>query len=268
MRNVKQILVALGLVVFLAGCGDGGNENTGGAGGEGGAGGQGGTGGAGGQGGEGGAGGAGGVDLQALYTAAVADAEVAEASEISDTLTAIRPDNGELVLDANGRVKMVTWTSFAGYDSLVGMETSLAVEVWVTAAPKLSAFCKASGLSGAELDLRLEQLLGLPPGNGKTRVVELWVPMSDMFRPSPDLEVDDSVAELDFPSGTPQEHIDWINNLKATSYVAPGYPWTRLGYTYDWAPGASEVGLSEFVIRKGTTVAVESVTAQADYCAP
>ena len=35
MRNVKQILVALGLVVFLAGCGDGGNENTGGAGGEG-----------------------------------------------------------------------------------------------------------------------------------------------------------------------------------------------------------------------------------------
>ncbi|MDI1432479.1 membrane lipoprotein lipid attachment site-containing protein [Polyangium sorediatum] len=266
---MKQILVALGLVAFLAGCSDGGNENTGGAGGDGGSGAAGGQGGAGGEGGQGGAGGAGGDDLQALYEAAVTDASTPEADEISDKLTEIRPDNAELVLDANGRVKMVTWTSYAGYDALVGMETTVPVEVWVTAAPKLAEFCKATGLKGAALDLRLEQLLGLPPGNGKTRVVELWVPMNSMFRPSPDMEIDDNVAQLDFPAGTPQTHIDWITNLRMTSYGDPGYPWTQLGYTYDWLPGgASEVGLSEFVISKGTMLAVADVKSQEEYCTP
>jgi len=92
--------------------------------------------------------------------------------------------------------------------------------------------------------------------------------MTGMFRPSPDLEIDDTVASLDFPVGTPQEHIDWFDNLKATSYGDDGYPWTRLGYTYDWYPDMTDIGLSEFVIRKGTTVMVESVSAQDAYCTP
>ncbi|HTN92939.1 MAG TPA: hypothetical protein VL242_55105 [Sorangium sp.] len=203
-----------------------------------------------------------------LYQAAVADAEIAEESERVDTLTAIDDENNGLVRDAEDRVLMVTWTSYAGYDELVGEETDLAVEVWVTAAPELQAFCRARGLEGSALSLRLEQLLGLPPGNGKDRVVQLWVPAASLFRPSPDLEIDDSVAELDFPTGTPQEHVDWFNDLKATSYGEDGYPWTRLGYTYDWSPDGEEVGLSEFVIRQGTTVVVDSVTPQDEYCLP
>ena len=58
-----------------------------------------------------------------------------------------------------------------------------------------------------------------------------------------------------------------IEDLRAASYGEDGYPWTQLGYTYDWAPGAeSEVGESEFVVRAGSEVIVESVTSQADYC--
>ncbi|KYF55277.1 hypothetical protein BE08_43410, partial [Sorangium cellulosum] len=195
-------------------------------------------------------------------------AEVAEESERVDTLIAIDDQNGELLRDDEDRVLMVTWTSYAGYDDLVGQETTLAVEVWGTAAPQLQAFCRASGLEGTALSLRLEQRLGLPPDNGKDRIVQLWVPAESMFRPSPDLEIDDSVAELDFPADTPQEHVDWVDALKATSYGENGYPWTRLGYTYDWNPEGTEVGESEFVIRKGTTVVVESVTSQEEYCRP
>jgi hypothetical protein len=88
-----------------------------------------------------------------------------------------------------------------------------------------------------------------------------------MFRPSPDAEIDDSVAELEFPAGTSQDHMTWITDRMATSYGEGGYPWTRLGYTYDWNPDTPEVGLSEFVITKGSTVMVESVTAQHVYCA-
>jgi len=205
--------------------------------------------------------------LEERYQAAVDDAEVAEASEISDMLTAITPDNPELTRDASGRVLMLTWTSYNGYDAIVGQETMLGVEVWVTPGGVVKSFCQESGLQGAELDLRLEQHLGLPPETGKDRMVALWVPDDAMFRPSPDAEITDSAASLDFPAGTDQAHMDWINTLKGESYGPDGYPWTRLGYTYDWSPdAASEVGASEFVIKKGSMVVVESVTAQDMYC--
>ena len=96
--------------------------------------------------------------------------------------------------------------------------------------------------------------------------MQLRVHPEDLFRPSPDPEVTDSVASLDFPAEVSQTHKDWIDGLMASSYGEDGYPWTRLGYTYDWAPGASEIGASEFVIRSGSTVGVDSVQSLAEYC--
>lgn len=204
-----------------------------------------------------------------LFQAAVEDASVPEADEISTDLTAIRDDNAALVRDLDGRVLMATWTSWSGYDGMEMQGMDLAVEVWVTAAPELQTACRGFGLTEDALDLRLEQLLGLPPGNGKDRIVQLWVPTDGLFRPSPDAEIDDAAASLDFPPGTSEEHRTWIEDLRAASYGEDGYPWTQLGYTYDWSPDAdSEVGLSEFVVRAGTPVIIESVTAQGDYCRP
>jgi len=273
-------------VLVSVGCGGAGGMGAtmGGAGGPGvgGSGGQGegtsshGPGGAGGQGGAAqGTGGAGGGDhpltdaeLTALYQAAVADAKDAEPNDVVNTLVAITPANTTLPRDAQGRVLMVTWTSYKGYDTLVGKDTTLGVEVWTTPGHAFKDFCTKSGLTGAALSLRLEQLLGLPPHNGKDRVVELWVPDAAMFRPSADPEITDSVAQIDFSPGTPQAHIDWYNALKATSYGAKGYPWTRLGYTFDWYPDMSDVGLSEFVVSKGSMVAVNAVATQDEYCKP
>lgn len=206
-------------------------------------------------------------DLAALYRDAVADAAIAEANEIVDDLVAIRPDNPSLLRDEAGRVLLVTWTNYSGYDDLVGQPTKLGVEVWTTVAPQLQEFCRAAEPRDAALELRMEQLLGLPAGTGKDRLVELWVPAEAVFRPSPDPEIDDSVAALDYPPGTAQSHIDWIEALKAASYGEDGYPWTRLGYTYDWSGEGSEVGLSEFVIAAGSEVIVNGVFSVAEYCA-
>ena len=126
--------------------------------------------------------------------------------------------------------------------------------------------CSSLDLDADALTLRLEQHLGLPSGTGKDRFVQLRVHPEDLFRPSPDPEVTDSVASLDFPAEVSQTHKDWIDGLMASSYGEDGYPWTRLGYTYDWAPGASEIGASEFVIRSGSTVGVDSVQSLAEYC--
>jgi hypothetical protein len=212
--------------------------------------------------------------LEAAYRAAVADAEIATTDEISRDLVAITPDNDDLEWQGSGdnrRVLVVTWTSWDGYDDLVGTETELGVDVWVTVVPEVRDFCDAAALRQDDLTLRLEQLLGLPPSNGKDRFVELWVSPMDLFRPSADPAISDHEAELDFPISNAfvtvsEAHQEWIEDLEAQSYGPDGYPWTRLGYTYDWGNPHSEVGLSEFVIREGATVGVNSVETTSAYC--
>ena len=202
-----------------------------------------------------------------LYRDAVEDASVPEPDEVVTDLIAIRPGNTELEFDAEGRVLMVTWTSYKGYDGMEGQAMPLGAEVWTTTAPELPEFCQGTGLQAAELSLRLEQRMGLPMANGKDRIVALWVPPAGLFRPSLDPEIDDSTASLVAPPGTDPAHIQWIEDLRAASYGDEGYPWTQLGYTYDWSPDAdSEVGFSEFVARAGTEVVVERVVGQDEYC--
>ncbi len=202
-----------------------------------------------------------------LYSLAVEDASMPEPDEVVTDLIAITPDNTDLDFDPEGRVRMVTWTSYNGYDEMEGQPMALGVEVWTTAAPELQSFCRGLGLQEAALTLRLEQRMGLPPGNGKDRIVTLWIPPDGLFRPSPDPEIDDATASLESPPGTDPAHVQWISDLRAASYGVDGYPWTQLGYTYDWSPDAeSVVGLSEFVARAGTEVIIDSVVSQDEYC--
>ena len=53
--------------------------------------------------------------------------------------------------------------------------------------------------------------------------------------------------------------------MKELYFQKPPYPWTRLGYTYDWGPAKSPVGLSEFVVFKGSTVGVRKVYTNEEY---
>jgi len=213
-------------------------------------------------------------DLQQAYLNAVKDAEIAEPNEISRDLVAIVESNTHLVWTGepgNRRVLVVTWTSWNGYDDEVGQSVVTTRETWVTAVPELKDFCQKNKRARKNLPLRLEQLLGLPPNNGKTRFVEIWVDPSDLFRPSPDPEITDHEAELDFPQSRKfltlsEEYIKWFNDWKRQAYGTNPYPWTRLGYTYDWGNPKSEVGLSEFVIQKGAAVEIHSVSKTEEYC--
>jgi len=44
------------------------------------------------------------------------------------------------------------------------------------------------------------------------------------------------------------------------------YPWTQLGYTYDWGNPETEVGLSEFVIKTNSKVKVNRIESTLKYC--
>lgn len=213
------------------------------------------------------------ADLQQAYLNAVKDAAIAEMGEISKNLTPVVEANSTLVWKGepgSKQVLVLTWTSWDGYDNQVGQSIVTTRETWVTAAPELKNFCATYSAAQPDMTLRLEQLLGLPPANGKTRFVEMWVAPQDLFRPSPDPEVTDQEAGLNFPQSKflslSEEYMTWFNNLSSQSYGENGYPWTRLGYTYDWGNPSSEVGLSEFVINTGASIEIAGVTNTEAYC--
>ncbi len=207
--------------------------------------------------------------LDQLYANAIEDAMVAKGSEVYSNLTPILQNNSNLIWQGEGEnatVLMVTWTKHP--DSYpVGQNISISWnDTSVTAAPEIQQFFKVHVSQDADYPLRAAQLLGLPANNTKTYFVEFWVKPELLFRPTPDNEINDTAASLTFPSTATDDYKEWFNSNIIYSYYPMKYPWTRLGYTYDWG-GNSEnhVGLSEFILKQNSTVLVKSVTPTVEY---
>lgn len=211
------------------------------------------------------------VTAEAVMPEILADAAVISPDEVFNDLIPITRENPRLRWrDGGAEVLMVTWTNWQGYADQVGKKVPAGREVWVTAAPEVAEYCRAAGLEGEDLVFRLEQYLGLPPHVGKTHFVELWVRPADLLRPCADPEIDDTTCNSDdqpkaLTLGS-HDHAAWFNALKDKSYGEGGYPWTRLGYTFDWG-AANERGASEYLIPAGMEVTVERFVPNAEYCA-
>lgn len=230
-------------------------------------------------------------ELLRSYQNAILDAQTAEPAEIYTQLNPILPTNSRLFWNETPEgpmVLVVTFTNWSGYDSMVGKRIRLhewmsqnpvrsigstpmglytaARDLWVTPVPEIRDYFKSTSFRGTNLELRAKQLLGLPPYKTYNRFVQFWVKPEDLFRPSADPEITDQSCQIDFPATVGESHRKWIGELIIVQYDQnTGYPWTRLGYTYDWGNPLSEVGLSEYVIRTGAVVDVESVTFIEDY---
>jgi hypothetical protein len=210
------------------------------------------------------------AQLQAAYRNAVADAQIAEPDEICGDLEAIVYYNPDLTWEGqpgDSPVLLLTWTGWDGYNDRTDETMTASRDIWTIIPKQLKDFCEQNrSLTGDRLVLRLEELYGLPPHDGKKWLVEIWANPDDVFRPSPDPDITDHEAELDFPGWVDAQYRDWFNTLRSKSYGENGYPWTRLGYTYDWGNPKSEVGLSEFIIRAGATMQIHSVSGTLEYC--
>jgi hypothetical protein len=212
------------------------------------------------------------------FDLAVKDAMYAEPDDVVRNLLALDPATPNLVWHqaANDEfwILVAAWTNKVDmdYDAFDSKVCIMDRFVWVTAVPQLKDKCSSFEQRGNDLDLRLRQYLGLRRNDRKDTVVEFWVKKGDLFRPCPDPEVDDHECELGLPDklGDPvrQEYARWFKNNLVWYFGDTPYPWTRLGYTYDWSDPANKVGASEFVIRKGSVVTVSSSTGTEQYCTP
>ncbi|MCP4439613.1 MAG: hypothetical protein GY810_11780 [Aureispira sp.] len=210
---------------------------------------------------------------EAMYTQSIVDASYPEADEISKSLTSIATTNKSLEwkeIDGQQYVLTATWVANKSYYPTSGAYNTKQYDVWVTAIPDLSTLWpQIAPKDSKNNELRLKQLLGLPPTVTKSYFIEFWVQPKDLFRPCPDKDTEDSSCELCFTDDSDSTHIQWIRNLRNDSYYncsGDKYPWTQLGYTYDWNPkNKTHVGLSEFVIKNNSSIFVNKVYTTEEY---
>jgi hypothetical protein len=201
------------------------------------------------------------------YTTAIIDAMVADDNERSASLIALREDNSATVWKTFGlerRVLVTTWTSW-DTSYAVGEAAASKYDMWVTAVPELRTWWKTRYDGRTDTTLRLEQLLGLSPGRKKIAFLSIWVRPQDVLRPAGDPEIDDVSAGPELGATVDSTYRAWFNASIIYSYYPKTAPWTRLGYTYDWNLQYGEQGLSEFIVRKGSPVIVESVLSTSNY---
>ena len=201
---------------------------------------------------------------QELYADSVKDAAVAEEDEILPLVTLV--PGAELVTwDESGeRVRLCTWHNYP--DSYPEGETVTLEwgEVWTFTPEELQSRLEREKQDGVDWDLRLTQLLGLPPENVKSNVTVFWADVKDIVRPAaqPDPTRGDMVTKLEETEGAFK---DWYDGNILWSYYDSAYPWTRLGYTYDWADNGTEYGLTEFLVRSGSQVEVISTQSTQEF---
>lgn len=191
--------------------------------------------------------------LTALYLEAVADSKIIEPEEILPVVSISK--NRDMVTwnDAGDKVLLLTWHKYP--DSYVdGTISNLKWgEVWTFTDKEMKKWVAENG---SPSELRLEQLLGLPTNKGYTHITALWVKPADVVRPAYTFNASDTTIADVFLTQPDDEYLNWFNGNIKWSYEDFAFPWTRLGYTYDWADNGTEYGLSEFVIKKGSDVKV------------
>ena len=203
--------------------------------------------------------------LQADYLRAVADAARLDASEVCRDLPCITSPGEDSRLrwvgrDGCDRVLVCCMTE-SGYDGEWVPERVFATgasALWVVLPYELEERVGAMPrmTDSLECRMRMLQLLGLPPHSPYDRLLFFYADRAALLRPCPDPAVESCRTPHVFPCEVAASYREWFEERMAISYGGDTpYPWTRLGYTYDWHRDAERKrGLGEFLVPAGTSV--------------
>jgi len=192
--------------------------------------------------------------LNALYLAAVQDSKTIEPEELLPVVSISKSSNMVTWNETGDKILLLTWHKYP--DSYVdGTIANLKWgEVWTFTDKEMKEWITENGTIPSSL--RFEQLLGLPINKGYTHVTALWVNPADVLRPAYTYDIGADHVTDAFLTQPDDEYLGWFNGNMTWSYEDSAFPWTRLGYTYDWANNGKEYGLSEFIIKKGSVAEV------------
>ena len=195
-----------------------------------------------------------------VYALAVRDAVFADEDEVLP-LVNISKDDDNVIWSEDGKSVLVAFMHKYPDSYPAGEEIELQWgNVWCVSAGELQKWVKDNGKGVENWSNRLHQVLGMPYSKGYTTITALWVDADLVYRPA---YVTDAKAEMKTTIvKTGDDEFDamykaWFDDNIIWSYFDSAFPWTRLGYTYDWYDDGKDYGLSEFLIFSGATVKIE-----------
>jgi hypothetical protein len=163
-------------------------------------------------------------------------------------------------------------------------------DMWVALASQLRTACAGA----ADPVRRLQQALGLPPIAAPERIVtEIVVPRDGLFRPCvAGGDITSLRCAMDFPpplaaNADPKivraayDRLHFVtaqmwNSYRVgfptrrgspTDYPSTGFPFTGMGWTYDWSNAPNHIGISEFVVKRDALISVVGTKTPAEFCA-
>ena len=139
-------------------------------------------------------------------------------------------------------------------DSVLNSPDNIDDLIWISIPKELEErLTDFKNYDSQSLKIRLNQILGLPPVDKYSIIYYFWVNKNNLLRPSYNSDITVTESSIDFPMSVSKEHKEWLTKYISDSYNNPQpmsrYPFTRLGYTYDWSPATPRYGVSEFIIK-------------------
>lgn len=191
--------------------------------------------------------------LEDLYSAATIDSVTVEADEIFP-LVCLTPEDAKTIWE-DSKVLLVTINKKPQI-YVADKTMPLPGEVWMVSAKEMEDWVNSNKEGVTDWQLRLQQLVGVPLTSEYTHVTAMWVSPDDVIRPAYSTDLTNDVMPTSLPENTSQDYRDWFEGNIMWSYFDSQYPWTRLGYTYDWAENSGEYGLTEFLVKEGAQVTI------------
>lgn len=180
---------------------------------------------------------------------------------LPESLVCLKQTDTRVKWDAD-KVLLVTWHNVPDvYQS--GATLRLQKEmVWAVSLGELEQ--KYPTQSPENNLLRLTQLFGMPPNHTGHFFSVFSVEPEKVLRPAYAWQPDIQRVSVSFDETTPVAYRKWFDENEQKSQGR--YPWTRLGYTYDWgSEDKTKYGLSEFVIPYRTVVHVHETYSNEDF---
>ena len=195
--------------------------------------------------------------IEELYESAVIDAMFAEPSEIHP-LVCITEDE-PLVTWKDGKVLMLTLHKYPDFYTEGKDVTFTFGHSWTFTDREMEEWYKKNGQNVTNWSFRLKQLLGITPEQNHTHISAFWTDPKDIRRPAYQPDASKQLTKETLDGSALDELSNWFcSNIVSSYYIGKTkYPWTRLGYTYDWADNGTDYGVTEFLVLKNSTVTVE-----------
>lgn len=195
--------------------------------------------------------------LDSSYQEAVLDAMVAEPHEIRP-LVVLSKDSALSTIQ--GQYVLLGSIHHFPESYPEGIVIKLPVTAWTFTDKELIAWLKDPKhvLPANQEIWRLKQMLGLPPHEYYSHVSFYWVNLKDVIRPATSIDPRQEVMQPVLNQATPILYKEWFQEQVVDAYSSHLYPWTRLGYTYDWGKSEQDdaYGVTEFLVHKGAIVSI------------